>query len=531
MIEIETTNEDGERAKSDVPMAYVKDLPKFVTGLLNNYHDSGQLTWHSQHIPEDEIWLKIGGDHGGGSLKLSLQIANLSRPNSKHNTVIFNIFEAKDTRKNLEIALSPYCEQFKQLNGQTWHGKHLRIFLFGDYDFLSKVYGISGAAAKFPCLWCHASKFQIQKDPESREYVEGRTLKTLKRDHRQFVEKGQGKIENAGAYHNAIHQPLFPVHINRVCPPYLHILLGVVKKHHVMLERECHELDLLIGGHALMTEEESPDAEFGEYILRSREIQKREKKEKKLSTLLEEMEDNTPLAHLELQENKLQETLKKLRKNISRKTQENKLKERKGPVTSNLDKLLNSHKIVPQAYHARSFVGNHCKKYLEPQVYEDLCRSITTIACKMTKHDGTLLRAYWIRDVYEELNRKFSVVHKLISHDKPIGREEIPTIQKKIKEYMSFYRRKFPSSSVTPKMHFLEDHVCDWINTWGFGLGLHGEQGGEQVHATINLLKRRVWGVKSDKMKYEIMLKEHHMQISPCVQSVLPVPTKRVKNS
>ena len=51
----------------------------------------------------DEIHVKISGDHGGGSFKMSYQIANVSNPNSKENTVVFSIFEAKDSRVNLKL--------------------------------------------------------------------------------------------------------------------------------------------------------------------------------------------------------------------------------------------------------------------------------------------------------------------------------------------------------------------------------------------------------------------------------------------
>ena len=45
---------------------------------------------------KNEIHIKIGGDHGGGSFKMSFQVANVENPNRKDNTVVFSIFEAKD---------------------------------------------------------------------------------------------------------------------------------------------------------------------------------------------------------------------------------------------------------------------------------------------------------------------------------------------------------------------------------------------------------------------------------------------------
>ena len=38
-------------------------------------------------IPSDEIWIKIGGDKGGGkSMKASFQLCNVLRPNAVQNT-------------------------------------------------------------------------------------------------------------------------------------------------------------------------------------------------------------------------------------------------------------------------------------------------------------------------------------------------------------------------------------------------------------------------------------------------------------
>ena len=38
---------------------------------------------------KNEIHIKIDGDHGVGSFKMSFQIANVENPNRKDNTVIF----------------------------------------------------------------------------------------------------------------------------------------------------------------------------------------------------------------------------------------------------------------------------------------------------------------------------------------------------------------------------------------------------------------------------------------------------------
>ena len=73
------------------------NLPSFVTELLDQYEEEGLLTWQQNTIPHDEIWVKVGGDHGGESFKLMLQIANTSMPNSKNNTFLLLTIDAKDS--------------------------------------------------------------------------------------------------------------------------------------------------------------------------------------------------------------------------------------------------------------------------------------------------------------------------------------------------------------------------------------------------------------------------------------------------
>ena len=55
-----------------------------------------------------EVHVKIGGDHGGKSFKACYEICNIPRPNSKNNTIIFSLFEAKDYRSNLRAGLAKF---------------------------------------------------------------------------------------------------------------------------------------------------------------------------------------------------------------------------------------------------------------------------------------------------------------------------------------------------------------------------------------------------------------------------------------
>ena len=52
---------------------YLPDLISVVTFFLDKLKSADRLIW-SNGIPEAEVWIKVGGDHGGGTFKLSFQV-------------------------------------------------------------------------------------------------------------------------------------------------------------------------------------------------------------------------------------------------------------------------------------------------------------------------------------------------------------------------------------------------------------------------------------------------------------------------
>jgi hypothetical protein len=94
---------------------------------------------------------------------------------------------------------------------------------------------------------------------------------------------------------------------------------------------------------------------------------------------------------------------------------------------------------------------------------------------------------------------------------------------------MSVYRAR-ANSSITVKMHILEDHVVDFIKRHKVGLGFLGEQGAESIHNRFNQLQRQYCCVPNSLKRFELMLKEHHRQTHPANISKVPVvkPRKQV---
>ena len=173
-------------------------------------------------------------------------------------------------------------------------------------------------------------------------------------------------------------------------------------------------------------------------------------------------------------------------------------------------------------YHGRSFVGNHCHKYLKHDVIDDVCDNLVQQVKKATESKRTRDRAAEISSKFRQLNKLFSSVHVKMSHKNPVTETDVQNTQMCVDSYMSFYRAQFPDVPIIPKQHLLEYHCIPWMRNWKFGMGLHGEQGGEQTHATLNLLKGRAWGVKNEGEQLRVILKEHMAQVSPLLHPLLP---------
>ncbi|XP_064639775.1 uncharacterized protein LOC135495245 [Lineus longissimus] len=401
------------------PYAYAVSLENLVCDHVDAHLKLGNLRWHG-NMPKDEIWLKIGGDKGGDTVKLEFQIANVENPNAAANTIVYCYYEGSDSYTNLQIAFDRFKEDVKNLRLSAWNDKEIRMFLFGDYEFLTKVYGLSGASGRHPCLWCEVSSQEMQtplgarghaakrskhtltrdhrrflnegkgmiKDAKNYNNVinekligirlnqvrdQGHAAKrskhTLTRDHRRFLNEGKGMIKDAKNYNNVINEKLIGIRLNQVCVPYLHILLGVVKKHHEMLEEECHTLDLLIAEdqarHGGLTNEEGLYATYVESV---RRLQKLESRISRKKAVLEQYDENTTIGQLAQQTGDKRSLEKRIEKLEKEKTDLQKtavLHKGTGKVASELDVVLNRHNICRQVYRGKSFIGNHCAHCLK----------------------------------------------------------------------------------------------------------------------------------------------------------------------
>eukprot|EP00731_Ephydatia_muelleri_P022031 Em0014g622a len=61
---------------------------------------------------------------------------------------VIQMITATDSVTNLHSALDRFRDQVKQLQGMKWREYTIKVFMCGDYEFLTKLYGVSGATGE-----------------------------------------------------------------------------------------------------------------------------------------------------------------------------------------------------------------------------------------------------------------------------------------------------------------------------------------------------------------------------------------------
>ncbi|GFO12155.1 amine oxidase [Plakobranchus ocellatus] len=322
-----------------VPYTRINRIPAFVKEHLTQMKEKNVLTWHNMHIPKDQIWVKIGGDHGKNLLKLTLEIANTETPNSQRNTVVIAMAAVKDSYQNLQTFLDGGLKQdIQELMDEFWDDKRIHVTLNGDYEFICKMYGISGAQGTHPCVWCLTTKQAMQIPSETHTL---RTLEQITEDHNKFINEQKGNKKEVHKYYNCLHSPLLPIPLENVVPPYLHIMLGITWRHHVLLKREAHRLDLQIvsqnAKHA--TERGSEIKKFG----------KQWDRVEKLRAQLDLLEHHITFAESETEKEMFGTYFEKVDQELES-INYIELEENTGPIALSLNKILTKHRVSSQPY-------------------------------------------------------------------------------------------------------------------------------------------------------------------------------------
>ena len=91
---VQTINDgrDCERVFAPAVLTQVTNPMAMLLQHLEHLLQNRLLVWHDTSstgpsLPKNEIWVKVGGDKGGGSFKFCLQVVNRESPNSADHTV------------------------------------------------------------------------------------------------------------------------------------------------------------------------------------------------------------------------------------------------------------------------------------------------------------------------------------------------------------------------------------------------------------------------------------------------------------
>ncbi|XP_071944865.1 uncharacterized protein [Antedon mediterranea] len=510
-----------------VACVQVKNLIQKIHQNLSELESLNLLTWHGGLIPNDEIWLKIGGDKGGGNFKLMYQICNVAHPNSLNNTINLLVFEGTDNLFNLKTSMTNLIPQINELHKASWKGKKFRLFAFGDYEYLTRMYGITGANGRHYCLYCHHCKSSLG-DP--------RSLETLRRDLERFQDDGN-RLHRAKFFNNVVANIILNIPLNQVCPPGLHISLGLYLKHFKSFEDACQVLDNEMGFHLAnyqMTEETNQHRQqFNFYVSQLQKARLHETEADAIQTAVASLEDYLSV-FLILNEdiNNLQEIIKEIEDkkgqqqyhtNEAMKFRNVKLDKGFGPICGKIDSTLKSFGVQRQAYHGQSFVGNHvhkCCKTENINKLTDMLLQETQLHCPALMPSANI-----VAKKYNLLFKKFAECHNMYNIAAPFDKEMLKKLEMNISSYLSFFRENFEETE-PPKMHLLEHHVCSWIAEWGLGLGFHGEQGGESMHAQLNTIMRDIRGTTDRVQILQSAMKSHWVKTSPRMLAARPEKKK-----
>lgn len=163
--------------------------------------------------------VKIQGDHGQGSLKISAQF---TQSNSVNELQLLSV-----TQESNE-SIDTLKEMFTRLNLQRLADFGISIILAGDLKFIQLVMGLMNGYTCYPCPWCNWRMTGPQRDPVDAICHD----RDIERDMDTFQKLGSSR-EHSRRCHGQQAPPCLPLHLlndpaSRISPCTLHIALGLV---------------------------------------------------------------------------------------------------------------------------------------------------------------------------------------------------------------------------------------------------------------------------------------------------------------
>lgn len=161
-----------------------------------------------------------------------------------------------------------------------------------------------------------------------------------------------------------------------------------------------------------------------------------------------------------------------------------------------LENILVKHGINPESYWGGTFIGADCIRLLSK--HKAIMKEIRELIRKEGKKDLTETELAEMEDTlfkYEKLLTMFSYIVFIMKSIRQQSDEDIDAFESVCKGFTKGWRKCFPDSSITPKMHILEVHVPKVLRFWGC-LGIFNEESIERLHHLKKVAMKRVVSLK-----------------------------------
>ncbi|KAJ1450405.1 hypothetical protein M885DRAFT_571313 [Pelagophyceae sp. CCMP2097] len=345
----------------------------------------------------------------------------------------------------------------------------IKVFTSGDYAYLAELWGHQGAAAKNPCIWCHATSEGINAGAASG--ANKRTADSLKAnltafqaDDRKDAGKHHGSIrgkldgltQEQVALLTALAEAEAEVDPDRAEKKVLEARVVCAKTNKAEYETEARRLfqGFLSQGMAMSacqpTSVHSLQMER-DGVSRASHDKAKQLWEFKNGAAVEQAEAAGKLA-----------------------THDAEIPARTAKITGGADRC---------AFHSGAFVGEHARaclynaKWLGMSVVDAMPDASKPLALEIVKKHACL----W---------RRLAIVHALARPSRMLAFEEVEMLKVACKDYGVAFRATFVGRNVPLKTHVLETELPAFAAKW-FCCGIMCEDAAESIYALKKGLKRR----------------------------------------
>ena len=176
-----------------------------------------------------------------------------------------------------------------------------------------------------------------------------------------------------------------------------------------------------------------------------------------------------------------------------------------GEKEKELTNVLDSIKVVRQAYHGNVFIGNHCVIILK--LYEEL----TTVVKEQS--------------MYPQINELFDIFSKsmiLMMKRRFLNESEISDLRNLCHAFDALFPVYFPWRSITRKIHEFIFNVPTFVEKHKT-IGMLSEQDGKSKHASVNAELKALAGVRNQAEKIRLVLEREELRSTAPKELIKPV--------